>query len=66
MTPNSNTASLSNTKTATDLSMAVFYRIASVLPLWLDAGTTKNFCHDRTRFERQPAWPTSGVLGERR
>ena len=20
----------------------------------------------RTRFERQPAWPTSGVLGERR
>jgi hypothetical protein len=33
MTPNSNTASLSITKTATDLSMAVFYRIASVLPL---------------------------------
>ena len=32
-TPNSNTASRSNTKTATDLSMAVFYRNGSVLPL---------------------------------
>lgn len=48
------------------------FRMAAPLagPLFTDDRDMPRVAHDldaiRTRFERQPAWPSSGALGERR